>query len=199
MPSILESLQQQLGPQTIQQLSSAIGADPASTSSAVSMALPALLGGLAQNASQPQGAASLDRALNDHDGSILDNLGGILGGGAAASIGGAILGHIFGPKQSTVENHVGQASGLNAQQISQLLMMLAPIVMGVLGRAKQQSGLDASTLPNVLQQSASQVQAQNPLPGGLAGMFDANHDGQIADDMMRMGKSVLGGLFGKKS
>jgi hypothetical protein len=78
MSNILEAVRQQLGPDTIQQLSGALGADPASTSNAVSLALPALLGGLAQNAAQPEGAAALDNALNQHDGSILDNLGGML-------------------------------------------------------------------------------------------------------------------------
>jgi hypothetical protein len=196
MTSILETLQQHLGPSTIQQLSASLGADPSATSSAVATALPALLGSLSQNASHPEGAASLDRALAAHDGSILDNLGGLLGGGGGGGIGGAILGHILGAKRGTVEQGVGQASGLNAQQVSQLLMMLAPIVMGALGRAKQRSGIDASQLPNVLQQSAEQVQ-QSPM-GGLGSMLDTNHDGSIADDVLRAGQSMLGGIFGNK-
>jgi hypothetical protein len=195
MTSILDTLQQQLGPTAIQQMSQSLGADPKSTAAAVSMALPALLGGLSKNASHPDGAAALDRALADHDGSILDNLGGILGGGGGGGIGGAILGHIFGAKRSTVEQGVGQSSGLNAQQVSQLLMMLAPIVMGVLGRARQQKGLTPTQLPQVLQQSAQQTTSGL---GPLAGMFDANHDGSVADDMLKAGSSVLGNIFGKK-
>lgn len=197
--SILDSLKQQLGPDTIQQLSRSLGADPAATSNAVSMALPALLGGLSNNAAKPDGAAALDRALGDHDGSILDNLGGLLGSSALSGVGGAILGHIFGGRRTAVEQGVGSASGLSGQQVSQLLMMLAPIVMGVLGRAKQQGGLDASRLPDVLQQSAQQVQQEAPAMGGLGSLLDANHDGQIADDVARMGKSVLGSLFGKSN
>lgn len=202
MTSILESVQQQLDPESIQKLSSALGADPASTSNAISMALPALLGGLSRNVSNPQGAAALDQALDAHDGSILDNLGGLLGGGAAGGIGGgiggAILGHIFGGKRGAVEDGVGRASGLNTQQVSQLLMMLAPIVMGVLGRMKRQKGVDASSLPNVLQPGAPSTQA-GASPGGfdLSSILDSNHDGQVADDVARMGKSVLGGIFGK--
>lgn len=176
MTSIIDTLQQQLGPDTIAQISRSLGADPATTSNAVSLALPALLGGLSHNASNQQGAAALDRALGDHDGSILDNLGGLLGG-AGGGIGGAILGHIFGHKQSTVEEGVSRGSGLNAQQVGQLLAMLAPIVMGVLGRAKQRSGLDASRLPNVLQESAQTMQNQSAGPGGLG--------------------EILGGIFGR--
>jgi len=187
---VLESLKSQLGPAAIQQISRTLGADPQTTSSAVSTALPAILAGLSRNASHPQGAAALNSALEAHDGSILDNLGGVLGGGGGG-IGGAILGHIFGGKRGAVEQGVGTASGLNAQQVSQLLMMLAPIVMGVLGRMKQQKGLDHTQLPNVLQKST----AGQPGLGGLGSILDSNHDGQIADDIARVGGSVLGNIF----
>ncbi|HYR29355.1 MAG TPA: DUF937 domain-containing protein [Thermoanaerobaculia bacterium] len=180
MSSVIEAVREQLGPDTIQRLSGALGADPASTSQAVSLALPALLGGLAQNAAQPEGAAALDNALNQHDGSILDNLGGMFGGGANGAggagggalggIGGAILGHIFGGRRGSVEEGVTKGSGLDAAQVAQLMAMLAPIVMGVLGRMKQSKGLDANRLPEVLND------------GGLGGGLG----------------SVLGGIFGQK-
>ena len=195
MTSILDEVRQQLGPDTIQQMSGALGADPAATSGAVSLALPAILAGLSQNAAQPQGAAALDTALNAHDGSVLDNLGGLLGGGAGGGIGGAILGHIFGGRRSTVEQSVGRSSGLNAGQVAQLMAMLAPIVMGVLGRMKQNKQVDANRLPEVLQQSREQGEKEVP---GLGGILDANNDGSVADDLLRMGSSALGGMFGGK-
>lgn len=197
MTSILDAVRQQLGPDTIRQMSSTLGADPDATSNAVSLALPALLGGLSRNASQPQGAAALDNALNAHDGSILDNLGGLLGGGGGGGggIGGAILGHIFGNKRETVEQGVGRSSGLDGAQVAQLMAMLAPIVMGVLGRMKQSKGLDANRLPEVLQQSREQGEQEMP---GLGGLLDANNDGSMADDLLRMGTSALGGMFGNK-
>jgi hypothetical protein len=178
MSSILDAVRQQLAPDTIQQLSGALGADPAATSTAISLALPALLGGLAHNAGQPEGAAALDNALNQHDGSILDNLGSMLGGGGAGGgalggIGGAILGHILGGRRSSVEEGVGRASGLDAAQVTQLMAMLAPIVMGVLGRMKKTKGLDANRLPEVL----------NDGGGGAGGGLG----------------SILGGIFGQKS
>lgn len=190
--SVLETLRQHLDAQTIQQMSSAIGADPAATSGAVSMALPALVGALSNNAATPQGAAALDKALDAHDGSILGNLGGLLTGGGG--IGGAILGHILGSRRGTVEDGVAKSSGLSAQQVAQLLTMLAPMVMGVLGRMKRQ-GMDPSNLPDVLARDKAHVDA---IPG-LGGMLDANHDGSIADDIVRMGTSALGSIFGKSS
>lgn len=178
MTALIDAVRQQLGPDTIQQLSGALGTDPSTTSNAISLALPALLSGLAHNAAQPQGAAALDDALNQHDGSILDNLGSMLGGGngagggALGGIGGAILGHIFGGRRGSVEEGVGKESGLNAAQVAQLMAMLAPIVMGVLGRMKQTKGLDANRLPEVLNDN-----------GGLGGSLG----------------SILGGIFGQKT
>ena len=194
MTSILDAVRQQLGPDTIQQLSGAIGADPAATSNAVSLALPALLGSLSHNASQPRGAAALDAALDEHDGSILGNLGGLLGGGGG--IGAKILGHILGNKRGGVEQGVGRASGLDTAQVAQLLALLAPIIMGVLGRMKKTNGLDANGLPGLLQQSREQGEKDVP---GLGGFLDANHDGSAADDLLRMGSSALGGMFGKNN
>jgi hypothetical protein len=199
--SILDTLKQQLGPDAIQQISQTIGADPAATSSAVSTALPVLLGGLSRNAANPEGAAALDQALGAHDGSILDNLGGLLGGHTGGSmgggIGGAILGHILGSRRGPVEQGVGQASGLNLQQVGQLLTMLAPIVMGVLGRMKQQGHIDASALPGALQQSTQQAQ-----PGGgvdLNNILDGSPEGGIAGEVASLGRSVLGNMFGSKN
>lgn len=193
--SIIDELRQQLGSGTVQQVSSQLGVTPEAASSAISMALPILLGGLSNNASNPQGAAALDQALNAHDGSILGNLGGLLGGGAGGGIGGAILGHILGSKRPPVEEGIGRATGMDAAKVGQLLMMLAPIVMGILGRMKQQKGVTAEQLPDVLNQSRTELEAQAPATAGLGGIFDQNHDGKIADDIARMGGSVLGGLF----
>jgi hypothetical protein len=183
MSSLLDAVRQQLDPNTIQRISQQLGADPATTSNAISTALPALLGGLSRNAANPQGAAALNDALDAHDGSILDNLGGLLGGGGGG-MGGAILGHIFGARRGSVEEGVGNASGLDAGRTAQLLAMLAPIVMGVLGRMKREKGLDATHLPGML--------------NGGGSMFDANKDGSVADDLLRMGSDALGGMFGKR-
>ncbi|HET7711388.1 MAG TPA: DUF937 domain-containing protein [Thermoanaerobaculia bacterium] len=203
--SILQELQQSLTPQTIEQMSRQLGTDPAATSSAVTLALPLLLGSLSRNASTPEGAADLDRALGDHDGSVLDDLPGLLGGGASelsgtnalgGGIGAAILRHILGKRRAPVEQGVGRATGLDPAQVAQLLTMLAPLIMGVLGRMKRQKGVGAEQLPQVLEQSRAEIEQREPAVAGLGGVLDANNDGQIADDLARLGSSVLGGLFG---
>ena len=89
----------------------------------------------------------------DHDGSLLDDIGGFLGGslgGAKAAAGAAILGHILGGKQGSVETGLSRASGLDGATIAKLLPLLAPIVMGVLGRLSRQQSLDAGGVSGYL-------------------------------------------------
>lgn len=196
--SILNALKQELGPDTMEQMSKQLGSDPSAVSNAISMSLPILLSGLSRNASNPQGAMDLDNALGDHDGGIFGNLGGLFGN-AGGGAGAAILGHILGSRRSPVEQGVGRATGMNAQQVSQLLMMLAPLVMGVLGRMKKKGGIGAQELPQVLEQNRAEIEQEAPATAGLGRVLDQNQDGKIADDLARMGSSILGGLFGQRA
>ena len=207
MPSIFDTVTEQLSGSNLTQLSQQIGADEATTSQAVQAALPLLLGGLARNASNPQGAAALGNALDDHRGSM-QNLGGLLGAAEGGS-GAGILGHIFGQKHDTVANGVGQATGLKTQQAGKLLMVLAPIVMAALARRQQShqeqqvplpGGADSANaggLPDILQREAQEAQQRAPTGlGGLLGMLDRDGDGNPLNDIGRMASGGLGGLLG---
>jgi hypothetical protein len=197
MTDLLETLTQTLGASGLQQISRQIGADEASTSKAIAGALPILMGALDRNTDQPGGAESLLGALTrDHDGGILDNLSGLLGGSGSGP-GEAILGHILGGKRKSVETGLGRASGLDMGTIAKLLPILAPIVMGVLGRTQRQQGLDAGGLSDYLTGERKQAQKRDPNAMGVLGkLLDTNDDGQIADDVVKLGSSLLGGLFG---
>jgi hypothetical protein len=93
----------------VKQISEQIGADEGTTNQAIGTALPVLISALAKNSSQQGGAENLHRALqNDHDGSILDNLSGYLGGGNAGTSGAEILGHVLGNRQDNVTNALSQ-------------------------------------------------------------------------------------------
>jgi len=199
MNTILDIVTQQLGGSNLGQISRQIGADETRTQSAIAMALPVLIGAMARNASDPAGAAALDRALQNHDGSALDNLGSLLGRGTNARAGAGILGHILGGKRAPVEQGIGQATGLTSQQVGKLLIVLAPIVMAALSRMRQQraaGGAEAPGVDAVLQQEQQEVARRAPDAGGLAGILDKNDDGSIVDDLARMAPGMLGGLFG---
>lgn len=125
-------------------------------------------------------------------------LGSVLGGGAQAAPSrqldaGGILGHIFGGAQGKAEAGLGQATGLNSQQSSQLLKMLAPIVMAFLAKQVSARGMDAGQLGQALGQERAKVQQQGGLAGGLLGaVLDQNGDGKLdMSDLLKIGGSLL--------
>jgi hypothetical protein len=195
--SVLDILNEQFDVSTVQQISRQIGADADTTEAAIVGALPVLLGGLARNAQQPSGAAAILGALGkDHDGGILDDLGGFLRSGSAAQQGAGILGHIFGGSQQQVQGGLSRASGLDPQSMGKLLAILAPIVMAALARVQRGGDLDSAGLAGVL---GGDSQRADSMLGGIAtAVLDQNRDGQVMDDVLRMGGDLLGGLLGGK-
>ena len=202
--TLSDELLAQLQGGPMQQISQQLGTDTAQTQDAVSAAIPMLLGTLGQNASQPQGAQALFGALErDHAGGGADLgglLGSLLGGGAGANAaqvdGTSILGNIFGGNQQRAEENLGQATGLGGGNASNLLQILAPIVMAFLAKRMQGNNMDAGSLGSELGQERDAVQQQGGLGGGLLGsMLDQDGDGQVGlGDLLKMG----GGLFGKR-
>ncbi|NUO00060.1 MAG: DUF937 domain-containing protein [Saprospiraceae bacterium] len=202
--NIMEMLQGQLSEGLVDQLSQQIGgADKAQTATAASGIVTTLVSALARNASSQDGAAALSNALDrDHDGGILDNLMGMLSGNVQpqnerAANGTGILNHILGDRQSGVSNMVSQMSGLNNNQTSQLMTMLAPVVMGMLGKTKRENGLDVGGLASLLNGTVSQQQESNPTMSLVTRFLDSDGDGSIMDDVANMGMKFLGGLFKK--
>jgi hypothetical protein len=187
MFSLQDLLGQQGGEQAVDQISQNIGAEPSLVNSAIQMALPMIISSMAQNAQQPQGAEELNNALaKDHDGSLLDNIGGLISGAQSAN-GGGILSHIFGQKQSAAAETISQNTGLNTGQVAQILMMLAPIVMSYLGKQKQQQGLDAGGLASILAGQQQQIQnSGNPMLNMVTSFIDKDHDGSAMDDLASM-------------
>lgn len=203
MPSLQDLLGQDPGTEAVNQISQSVGADSSLVNSAISMALPALLGGLANNASTPEGAESLNNALEQHhDGSILDNIGGlagmIFGGGrqapaSPAADAGGILNHILGSGQGQVAQDVSAQTGLGMGQVAQILMLLAPIVMGYLGKQKQEQGIGADGIGGLLGEllGGGQAQAQSASTGNAvldmaSNALDSDHDGSAVDDIASM-------------
>lgn len=214
MAGILDLLNSDLGKTIVSGVAGSTGQDAGKTGSVLTMALPVLMKAMQRNASTPQGAEGLMGALNKHDGGILDNLGGLFGGGVDDSVkqdGGKILGHILGSKQQGVEQVIGQKAGVDAGSVGNILKVAAPILMGVLGKQSRQQNVSSSN-------------GIGDLIGGMLGgndtkqeqsflekILDADGDGSVIDDVAGMvlggNKSnsgggllgnVLGGLFGKK-
>jgi hypothetical protein len=197
MSSMFDMLADMAGQQNAN-LAGAIGADESSTQNAVRAALPLLLGALQRNASSPEGAAALQGALErDHDGGILDKLGDLVQDPSITS-GAGILKHAFGGRQEAVERGVGESAGLSPAQSNRLFATLAPMVMGMLGKAQREKGLDAGGLSDMLSGERRAAEASAPDLSSLAGLLiDSDGDGLDMGDITKLGGSLLGNLFKK--
>lgn len=206
MSGLNDLLSSPQGQQIISGLAGETGLPEGKTANIVGMAMPLLLGALKKNIAAPRGAEGVINALSArHDGSILDDLGGLFAGGVNPEVeadGAGILGHVLGNKQPAVVNTLSQKSGIDADSVARILKIAAPIVMGFLG--KQQAGNkvgDANGLNTLLgSMLGGQPQENQSL---IMDLIDSDGDGSVLDDVadMVMGstkkKSGLGGLLGK--
>ena len=211
MAGILDLLNSDLGKTIISGVAGSTGQDQGKTGGLLSMALPVLMKAMERNASTPKGAEGLMGAISGkHNGSILDNLGGLFGGGVDDGVkqdGSKILGHILGDKRAGVEQVLGQKSGMDSGAVADIMKVAAPLLMGVLGKQASQQGVssagDLSGLLGGLLGGASKTGPVTQEQTFLEKMLDSDGDGSIIDDVAGMvlgqatkGKGGLGGLLG---
>ncbi|HPE84490.1 MAG TPA: DUF937 domain-containing protein [Aequorivita sp.] len=196
MSGILDLLNSDLGKQIIGGISQETNQPADKTASVVTMAMPILLGAMKRNASNESGAANLMNALNSkHDGSILDNLGGLFGGGVNEEVkqdGLGILGHVLGGSQDNAVRALSQKSGLDTNSVMQILQVAAPILLGYLGKQKQQKNVNSESgigdlLGSLMGGGGNKQTKQQSM---IESLLDGNNDGSVIDDIAGM---VLGG------
>lgn len=213
MSGILDLLSSDLGKTIINGVSQQSGQSSDKTSSVLTMALPVLMGAMKRNANTSEGADGLMGALSkNHDGSILDNLDGLFDGGVDQSIiddGGGILKHVLGGSEKNVTNALSQKSGIDSDNVMNILKVAAPLVMGYLGKqSKEQNISDTNGMGNLLGNLLGGSSAAPAQQNMIESLLDGNNDGSILDDLaglaLNTGNSkkggiggLLGGLFGK--
>jgi hypothetical protein len=181
MNPLIGMLANQLGGPVMQQLGQQIGADQGTTQSAVSMALPLLVGAMGNQATTPEGADTIHQVTNADDGSILNNIMSFVGNAGAGGMGGALLGQVLGGgTHNAMANALSQKTGLDSGAAAQLLAILTPIVIGAIGKySQEQGGLDSSGISQVLSDNGG----GNDLLGMAARAIDADGDGNVMEDI----------------
>ena len=141
MAELTESLTQLLDERT-DKISRRIGADEGKTRTAVHAAVPALLAALSTEAER--GSGLKQAVAEDHDGAIIDQLSEYLDGSAQlnprATDGDGILQHALGDRRPEMQQALSAKSGLDLGTIAKLLPLLAPILMGMLGKKGRTGG-----------------------------------------------------------
>lgn len=162
------------------QISQRIDADEGQTRQAIQSAVPALLAALSADAERGDG---LKQAIaQDHDGSIIDQLAEYLDGSAQlnprTTNGSGILDHALGDRQEPMAQALSAKSGLDMSTIMRLLPLLAPIVMGMLGKRGKSSGGGGGTggfsfddIGDLLNREKQDARSKNPDIGDILDQF----------------------------
>ncbi len=194
--NLLEMLQSQVGGELASQASKFLGESETSTGKAVGAILPSLLGGLMGKASNESGARGVLDFLksNNIDGSILENLGGLFGGGQSTdnllNSGGGILKYLVGDKLGSIVDLISNVAGVKTGSSSSLLKMAAPLLMGFVGKYVKDKALDALGLKNLMVGQKDIV--AKALPAGLGNILGFANLGGTASASSAM-KTAAGG------
>jgi hypothetical protein len=189
-----------------QQIASKLGADEAEVNSAIQTLVPLLLGGLQQNAQDPDHASNIGNAASTHAAS------GLLDGGVSVdqvdeADGSKAISKIFGGNDTgQVASALAGGGAGSGDLIKKLLPILAPIVLAYIG--KQLSGGGGAAAPAGTQAQASSGGLGDILGsilgGGAGGGGGNNPLGSILGSVLGGGQGggglgdILGGLLGGK-
>lgn len=181
---VLTQLGRQVGAQNLEQVRKAAGG-----------IAELLLDAITKSANNQQQGGGLFGAIErDHDGGILGDLMGVLSGKSQynnqkTTNGEGIINHLLGKKQLEAAQVVSQYSGLNIFKSGVLMQLIAPIVMGVVGKQQRSGGFDLGGLAKVLMGGKQQAQSQS---GGVFGkLLDMDGDGSAMDDLLNIGMKIL--------
>jgi OmpA-OmpF porin, OOP family len=198
--NFLDLIKSQLtGGSTLDLISGFLGESPAATKSGLGAALPAILGSVIKSGSTPEGAGNLLNLIKNggHDGSAMDNIAGLLGGGKATdsflSGGSSLITSLLGNNAGTIANIIGGLSGMKGGSVSSMLSMAAPLIMGMIGKHTSASGLGASALSSLLSSQASTVNAA--LPASLSNVLGfANTSNDVKKAVNTVENTTTGGF-----
>lgn len=193
--SLIDLLTGNTGSQVAERAESKFGINRNQVLALLAVAAPLIISYLSKKSQSASEAESLNAALDkDHDGSILND---VTQAEARQSEGNSILNHIFGGEKQDVENRLSQKTGISIDKIGPVLSMLAPIIMGYIGKEKQQGNVGAGglggLLDSILGNASSQTQNEqsNPLNdiiGSVFGGGQSNSSNPLND--------ILGGVLG---
>jgi hypothetical protein len=164
--------------------------------------LGGLLGGMGGSSQSQQGGAGdlLGTLLGGNSG-MANVLGGLFGTAPASSRASnvaGILGNILGGSNvPQIQQGVSKATGLDPNKIGALMAILAPMIMGALGKVKRQQGLDAGGLARVLEGDRQTIEQRVPEANNISKFLDSNRDGKIdmKDDIAKVGMALGGAML----
>jgi sporulation protein YlmC with PRC-barrel domain len=171
--NLVSAISRFLTPDLIGKLASASGLDRGTTQSAVGAGVPAILSSLADLAAKPGGARQLADAIAEQPAGMLSNLAQTLGSPSmSAERGSSLLSSLLGGGVlNTLISTLSRFVGIGEGSTRTLMGLLAPVVLGVLGREQRAAGLETGGLARMLMGQRDQFTAAMPV--GLSDLLSS--------------------------
>lgn len=131
-----------LSTSNIKNIGKASGASTDQVKSVLTSALPTLLSGASTQANTASTAAGFLQALTSHAGDSASKID--LGDGAK------ILSHLLGSSQAKNTTSIAKASGVEKSTVTSILAAAAPLLLSVLGKQSNDSGVSGNALGSLL-------------------------------------------------
>jgi Bacterial protein of unknown function (DUF937)/PRC-barrel domain len=178
--NLVSAISRFLTPEMIGKMASVSGLDRSTTQSAVGACVPAILNGLADLAAKPGGARQISDAIAEQPTGMLSNLAQTLGGASMpAERGTGLLSSLFGGGVlNTLVSTLSRFVGIGEGSTRTLMGLLAPVILGVLGREQRAAGVETGGLARMLMGQKDQIAAAMPV--GLSDLLSSRvrmHEG----------------------
>ena len=177
--SLMDGLKALITPEVVSKASSIFGESEFALTKGFDAAVPMVLGGLANKATDRSFMSKLFDLVKEPaaDGSILGNVAGLLGSGTSSSpmgLGSRLMSMLFGGNTSPLTSALSNSAGLRPSTASSLLNLAAPLVVSFLGRTVRRDGLDSAGLTNMLLGQRSSI--LGVLPNSLSSVLDVGRE-----------------------
>jgi outer membrane protein OmpA-like peptidoglycan-associated protein len=176
MSNLFSTIQKNLSPETISNISELIGSNASATQTGITRLFPNILKKIVNVGSTETGASSIINLIKNNalGASTINNLSSILSGGEKSNNflekGSKISSALFGNNTSDI----AQTSGLSGQSSTKLLNIATPLIMSSVGKVIEKDNLDAKGLQKYLQTQDNFVPADVTSSAAVTGAANSS-------------------------
>ena len=166
--NLLDIVTKELSGENAGKIAAFLGESSSSVTGSIGPAAASVIAGLMSRASAHDGAQDIFSRINSggYTGDFLKRFSGMLAGKSGTDdllkTGSDLLSFLFGSKLGNLETVVSSATGLAKGSSSSMLAMLAPLIMGILGKQTADENLDSAGVVKLLDSQKDFVQSAAP-------------------------------------
>ena len=166
--NLFEELREVLVGEVASKAANILGEKEEKVKTALEGLIPTVVGGLMKRSANEAGATTLMNVVKkgNHDGSIIEKLDDLLKNkesfAGLVEKGNSVVSMLLPDKKSSIATMISQFAGVRNSTATALLSVVAPIVVGKLGKLVALQGLDKNGLANIILDQKSILLDETP-------------------------------------